>query len=111
MERRVTDLKPEPGAAPPESDLLTRAAAYGLERTQAALRRHSLPAALLFDPYNIRYVTGTSIMPVWTLHAVDRHLLVPADGRPVLWEYASMLSSPDPHVPPAVLGSPHQIPG
>jgi Xaa-Pro aminopeptidase len=64
--------------------------AYGLERTQAALRAEGVGAALLFDSYNIRYVTGTSVMPVWTLHAMDRYVLVPADGRPVLWEYPSV---------------------
>ena len=28
-------------------------------------------------------------MPVWTMHSIDRYLLVPAEGEPVLWEYAS----------------------
>jgi Xaa-Pro dipeptidase len=63
---------------------------HALARTQAELRRHDLPAALLFDAYNIRYVTGTSVMPVWSLHAMDRFALVPAEGRPLLWEYASV---------------------
>ena len=45
-----------------------------------SLRRHDIAAALLVDPVNIRYASGTSIMPVWTLHAIDRYLLVPADG-------------------------------
>jgi Xaa-Pro dipeptidase len=62
---------------------------WGLARTRAALRRHDIAAALLVDPANIRYLTGTSVMPVWTLHSVDRYLLVPAEGEPVLWEYAS----------------------
>ena len=38
-------------------------------------------------------------MPVWTLHSIDRYLLVPAEGEPVLWEYASAppeLKSPNP---------------
>ncbi|MFL6134863.1 MAG: aminopeptidase P family N-terminal domain-containing protein [Nocardioidaceae bacterium] len=63
---------------------------HALARTQAELRRHDLPAALLFDAYNIRYVTGTSVMPVWSLHAMDRFALVPAEGDPLLWEYASV---------------------
>src|SRR4051794_9853915 len=63
---------------------------HALARTQAELRRHDLPAALLFDAYNIRYVTGTSVMPVWSLHAMDRFALVPAEGHPLLWEYASV---------------------
>ena len=65
------------------------AVTYALARTKAALRRHDIAAALLFDPVNIRYATGTSIMPVWTLHAIDRYLLVPAEGEPILWECAS----------------------
>jgi Xaa-Pro dipeptidase len=67
-------------------DLLRRATVYGLERTQAALRESGLAAALLFDAYNIRYVTGTAVMPVWSLHAMDRYVLVPAEGKPILWE-------------------------
>src|SRR4051794_3061423 len=63
---------------------------HALARTQAELRRHDLPAALLFDAYNIRYVTGTSVMPVWSLHAMGRFALVPAEGDPLLWEYASV---------------------
>jgi Xaa-Pro aminopeptidase len=62
---------------------------WALARTRTALRRHDIAAALLVDPINIRYVTGTSVMPVWTLHSIDRYLLVPAEGEPVLWEFAS----------------------
>ena len=71
---------------------------WGLGRTQEFLRRHDLAAALLADPVNVRYVTGTSVMPVWTLHSIDRYVLVPAVGEPVLWEYASApaVSSPYP---------------
>lgn len=71
----------------PSAALVERGVAYGLERTQAALRAEGIGAALLFDAYNIRYVTGTSVMQVWTLHAMDRYVLVPATGRPILWEY------------------------
>jgi Xaa-Pro dipeptidase len=38
---------------------------------------------------NVRYLTGTSVMSVWALHSIDRYLLVPAEGEPVLWEYPS----------------------
>jgi Xaa-Pro dipeptidase len=58
-------------------------------RTKEALRRHDIAAALLFDPVNVRYATGTSVMPVWTMHSIDRYLLIPAEGEPILWEYAS----------------------
>ena len=62
---------------------------HALARTRAALRRHDIAAALLVDPVNVRYASGTSTMPVWTMHAIDRYLLVPVEGEPVLWEYAS----------------------
>jgi Xaa-Pro dipeptidase len=68
-----------------------------LARTRSALRRHDIAAAFLIDPVNIRYLTGTSVMPVWTLHSIDRYLLVPAEGEPVLWEFAwapAVLTSP-----------------
>jgi Xaa-Pro dipeptidase len=73
---------------------------WALARTRTALRRHNIAAALLVDPVNIRYLTGTSVMPVWTLHSIDRYLLIPAEGEPVLWEYASA---------PAELRSPYPL--
>ncbi|MTD54038.1 M24 family metallopeptidase [Amycolatopsis pithecellobii] len=76
--------------------LVQRVAAYGLRRTQAAMKEHDLPAALLFDADNIRYLTGTAVMRAWTLHGMDRFLLVPADGSPVLWEYPSVRTAEDP---------------
>ena len=82
-----------------DAGLASGAVEWGLARTQSALRRHDIAAALLVDPVNVRYVSGTSVMPVWTLHSIDRYLLVPADGEPVLWEYASAppeLKSPYP---------------
>ncbi|ADB75480.1 aminopeptidase P family N-terminal domain-containing protein [Geodermatophilus obscurus] len=72
-----------------------------LVRTHAALHRHDLAAALLVGPVDTRYVSGTSTMPVWTLHVTDRYVLVPAEGEPILWAYASApleLVSPHPHL-------------
>ena len=71
-----------------DAALVERAVEHALARIRASLRRHGIAAALLFDPVNIRYATGTSIMPIWTLHAIDRYLLVPAEGEPILWECA-----------------------
>ena len=77
---------------------LSRSVDYARDRTKAALRRHNLAAVLLFDAYNIRYVTGSSIMPVWALHTLDRYILVPAEGPPLLWERPSAhaLTKPGP---------------
>ena len=75
----------------PEVDaaLARGAVEYALARLRVSLRRHDIAAALLTDPVNVRYASGTSTMPVWTLHSIDRYLLVSADGEPVLWEYPS----------------------
>jgi Xaa-Pro dipeptidase len=75
----------------PDADVtLARAVVeHALARTRASLRRHDIAAALLVDPANVRYVSGTSTMPVWAMHSIDRCLLVPVEGEPVLWEYAS----------------------
>src|SRR5918997_1624442 len=89
-----------------DAALVSGAVHHGLVRTRDALRRHDLAAALLVDPVNIRYVSGTSTMPVWTLHMIDRYMLVPAESEPILWEYASApaeLVSPDPHLEPVQL--------
>ncbi|MGY1761608.1 M24 family metallopeptidase [Geodermatophilus sp. SYSU D00779] len=93
---RTSEAQPEVDTA-----LVRGAVEHGLVRTRDALRRHDLAAALLVDPVNIRYVSGTSTMPVWTMHVVDRYVLVPAEGEPILWEYASApaeLVSPHPHL-------------
>jgi Xaa-Pro aminopeptidase len=94
-----------------DPNLARGAVEWALARTRAALRRHDIAAALLVDPVNIRYASGTAIMPVWTLHSIDRYLLVPAEGEPVLWEFASAppeLTSPS---GPARNSDSHQLVG
>ena len=80
------------------AELYRRTVEYGFDRARGALRQHGLAAALLFDPLNIRYVTGSSLMPVWTLHVLDRCLLLPVDGKPVLWEYPAATAGPAPQI-------------
>ena len=82
------------GGAATAVELYRRTVEYGFDRARGALRRHGLAAALLFDPLNIRYVTGSSLMPVWTLHVLDRCVLLPDDGKPVLWEYPAAPAGP-----------------
>ncbi len=60
--------------------------AYRLARTRAELDRQDIGAALLFDPINIRYATGSRNMQVWTMHAPCRYAFVPASGPVVLFE-------------------------
>lgn len=60
---------------------------YRLERLQRALKDRDVLAAILYDPINIRYATGSRNMLVWCLHNPVRYCIVPAQGRPVLFEF------------------------
>ena len=67
-----------------DQDRLTRGR---LERLRAELRRRDYAGALLSDPMNIRYATGTRNMAVWTLHAPGRYAFVATEGPVVLFEF------------------------
>ena len=69
-----------------DQDRLTR---ERLERLRAQLRRYDYAGALLSDPMNIRYATGTRNMAVWTLHGPGRYAFVATDGPVVLFEFGS----------------------
>ena len=58
-----------------------------LRRMQESMRRHSVAIALFYNPANIRYVTGTDMMGVWSSSTLERHCLLPAAGEPILFEY------------------------
>jgi Xaa-Pro aminopeptidase len=58
-----------------------------LARAREALRRHGLPAALLFDPINVRYAAAPGPFAVFNLHVSFRWALIPVESEPVLWEY------------------------
>jgi Xaa-Pro dipeptidase len=58
-----------------------------LQRLQAAMRSRDVEACLLFNDPNIRYATGTSAMPIWSNTTFVRCALVPAEGRPILFDY------------------------
>jgi Xaa-Pro dipeptidase len=60
--------------------------AYRLARLQAELTRRDC-VALLLDPINIRYATGSRNMSVWTSHTPARYALVPAAGQAILWDF------------------------
>jgi Xaa-Pro aminopeptidase len=51
------------------------------------MRRQGVAVALLYNPANIRYTTGTDVMGVWTASTLARYALVPQEGRPILFEY------------------------
>lgn len=60
-----------------------------LAKLRAELVKHNYGAALLADPMNIRYATGSRNMAVWTLHAPGRYVFVPVEGPVVLFEYGT----------------------
>src|SRR5215471_17353712 len=58
-----------------------------LARLQAEMNTRGVEACLLFNDPNIRYATGTSAMPIWSNTTFVRCALVPAEGRPILFDY------------------------
>jgi len=62
---------------------------YRLERLRRELQKRDYGAALLSDPINIRYATGSRNMMLWTMHSPSRWAFVPAEGPVVLFEYDS----------------------
>jgi Xaa-Pro aminopeptidase len=62
-----------------------------LARLQAAMREHGVEACLFFNPANIRYATGTSVMAVYSLATCCRCALVPAGGAPILFEHPNSM--------------------
>jgi Xaa-Pro aminopeptidase len=62
---------------------------YRLDRLRAELRRHDYAGAVLSDPMNLRYATGTRNMAVWSAHAPGRYAFVASEGPVILFEYTS----------------------
>ncbi len=62
-----------------------------LARLQAAMRARDVEACLLFNEPNIRYATGASAMPIWSNTTFVRCALVPAGGRPILFEHPNSM--------------------
>jgi len=62
-----------------------------LERLQATMRAQGLEACLLFNEPNVRYASGASAMPIWSNTTFVRCALVPAEGRPVLFEHPNSM--------------------
>ncbi len=58
-----------------------------LERLQSEMRSRGVETCLLFNDPNIRYAVGASAMPIWSNTTFVRCALVPADGRPILFDY------------------------
>ena len=56
-----------------------------LGRLQAELAKADLGGALLFDPVNVRYATGTRLHESFAFRHKGRHALVPREGKPILF--------------------------
>ncbi len=78
-----------PGVTAPDASAIDfeRLRAGRLARLQEMLKRDGIPACLFFNPANIRYATGTDVMGVWTAGTFARYCMVPAEGKPILFEY------------------------
>ena len=60
-----------------------------LARLRHELAKRDYAGALLSDPINIRYATGSRNMAVWTMHSPGRYAFVATDGPVVLFEFGS----------------------
>ncbi|HET8692415.1 MAG TPA: aminopeptidase P family N-terminal domain-containing protein, partial [Steroidobacteraceae bacterium] len=94
---RTGDAEVCAGACSPALDVEARWSAIDQQRLRqgrlaklrAQLARLDYAGALLADPINIRYATGTRNMAVWTTHAPGRYALVLTDGPVVLFEFGT----------------------
>jgi Xaa-Pro aminopeptidase len=61
---------------------------YRLARTRQALAASGLGALLVFDQYNIRYITST-VIGNWARDKLTRYALLPGNGEPHVWDFGS----------------------
>jgi Xaa-Pro dipeptidase len=61
---------------------------YRLARTRAALKRSGLGALLVFDQYNIRYISST-VIGEWARDKLTRWCLLTGNGEPWVWDFGS----------------------
>jgi len=62
--------------------------AYRLGRTRQALARSGLGALLMFDQYNIRYISST-VIGEWARDKLIRYCLLAGGGEPWVWDFGS----------------------
>src|SRR5262252_9106901 len=62
--------------------------AYRLGRARQALRRSELGALLVFDQYNIRYLSST-VIGEWARDKLTRWSLLTGNGEPWVWDFGS----------------------
>ena len=64
---------------------------YRQTRLRDVMRKRNLPAILVYDPINIRYVTDARNMQVFALNNDCRYAFMAADGTAVLFEWANTI--------------------
>ena len=69
-------------------DELVTLRGYRSSRVRHALVESGLDCAVLFDPINVRYASGTRNMQVWSMHNACRYAFIAVDGPTVLFDYA-----------------------
>src|SRR5512138_3299867 len=62
--------------------------AYRLGRARQALKHSGLGALLMFDQYNIRYLSGT-VIGEWARDKLTRWCLLTGNGEPWVWDFGS----------------------
>src|SRR5499426_576086 len=62
--------------------------AYRLGRARQALKHSGLGALLMFDQYNIRYLSGT-VIGEWARDKLTRWSLLTGNGEPWVWDFGS----------------------
>ncbi len=62
--------------------------AYRLARVRQALQGSGLGALLVFDQYNIRYISGT-VIGEWARDKLTRWSLLTGNGEPWVWDFGS----------------------
>jgi len=61
---------------------------YRLARTRNALAKSGLGALLVFDQYNIRYISST-VIGEWARDKLIRYCLLTGNGDPYVWDFGS----------------------
>ena len=61
---------------------------YRLARTRNALAKSGMGALLVFDQYNIRYISST-VIGEWARDKLIRYCLLTGNGDPYVWDFGS----------------------
>ena len=61
---------------------------YRLARTRNALAKSGLGAMLVFDQYNVRYISST-VIGEWARDKLTRWCLITGNGEPYVWDFGS----------------------